>query len=117
MPAQQRAKRVAIHKELNCSWSPCYSKNMKKAILIDMGDVNVNIDPKMTRVVNYQSSREIEGNITLVKDLTMKNIIVFCKYAFSTKNNSLDSSVSTESNIQPDAFSSTNVFKGDVENV
>ena len=68
-------------------------------LLIDMGDVNVNIDPKMTRVVNYQSSREIEGNITLVKDLTIKNIIVFCKYAFSTKNNSLDSSVSTETNI------------------
>ena len=34
MPAQQRAKRVAIHRELNCSWPPCYSKNMKKAIFI-----------------------------------------------------------------------------------
>lgn len=79
-------------------------------LLIDMGDVNVNIDPKMTRVVNYQSSREIEGNITLVKDLTMKNIIVFCKYAFSTKNNSLDSSMDDKINMQTDAFSGANVF-------
>lgn len=62
------------------------------SLLIDMDDVNVSIDPKMTRVVNYQSIREMEGNIALVKDLVLKNIIMFCKYALSTKNSVGDTS-------------------------
>lgn len=56
-------------------------------LLLDISDIIVNIDPKMTNVVNYESTKEMDGNLTLVGDLHMRNMIVFCKYALTSKLN------------------------------
>lgn len=54
-------------------------------LLVDISDIIVNIDPNMTNVVNYVSSSNMDGNLTLVEDLHMKNMITFCKYALTSR--------------------------------
>jgi SpoU rRNA methylase family enzyme len=55
-------------------------------LLVDVSDIIVNIDPNKTNVVMYDSVSEIDGNLTLVKDLHAKCNILFCKYALTSKN-------------------------------
>ena len=54
-------------------------------LLVDISDIIVNIDPNMTNVVNYVSTSNMDGNLTLVEDLHMKNMITFCKYALTSR--------------------------------
>ena len=54
-------------------------------LLVDVSDIIINTDPNTTNVVNYVSSKELDGNLTIVNDLHMKNMVVFCKYALTSK--------------------------------
>lgn len=55
-------------------------------LLVDVSDIIINIDPNKTNVVMYESVTEIDGNLTLVKDLHAKYNILFCKYALTSKS-------------------------------
>lgn len=58
-------------------------------LLVDLTDVLVNIDPNKTNVVAYDSVTELDGNLTLVKDLHAKYSSIFCKYALTKKADSV----------------------------
>ena len=58
-------------------------------LLVDLTDVLVNIDPNKTNVVAYDSVTELDGNLTLVKDLHAKYSSIFCKYALTKKTDSV----------------------------
>jgi hypothetical protein len=69
-------------------------------ILMDLDDVNVSIDPKMTKVVNYQSARDMDGNLSIVSDLKVNNIVTFCKYVVEPKLNTNSSPVTEVESVE-----------------
>ena len=55
-------------------------------LLVDVSDIIINIDPNKTNVVMYESVTELDGNLTLAKDLHAKYNTLFCKYALTSKS-------------------------------
>ncbi len=51
-------------------------------LLIDLSDVFINVDKNKTSVINYYSETDVEGNVTLVKDIKSSGKTIFVKYAF-----------------------------------
>ena len=58
-------------------------------LLVDVSDIIINIDPNRTNVVMYESVTELDGNLTLAKDLHAKYNTLFCKYALTSKSGSV----------------------------
>ena len=51
-------------------------------LLIDVSDVAIKIDKNKTNVINYYSELEVEGNVSIAKDIKSSGKTIFIKYAF-----------------------------------
>ena len=70
-------------------------------ILLELSDVTINIDKNKTNVINYYSEIEVEGNISIVKDIKSFGKTTFIKYAFLPKDTVLPQPVQVEESTTP----------------
>lgn len=66
-------------------------------LLVDVSDVIVNIDSNRTNVIAYAGVPTLNENVSIVNDIVVKGMTVFCKFAL-TKNPAVASAVA---NSQP----------------